>query len=1809
MTGAGDGAQATRLESLFLLVREGSSAQIRENAAEKLGEVAIQSPAYCHAIVQQVRLLVFDSEWDVRVAASKCLEVIARSLRSERMCLGQAFASVSFGGRDASCPALNFQTVDIAKVVAEGAPLLRSGGEEYQYETNLSPEQRQMQAIRQRRLLLQRISGSSDAIWTTREDSFAKQMLPKLNADHVKDIADDIEQAEKDVVTNEGHTEKSQKAVKRKRAGDLLNMPQSRQLQPKATATDTDICSGAAKKIKIEQQSDVVHPEAPSGDSQSNDDDSQLQITASLVADLFESVFDSKWEVRHGALLALRQIFLSSQLIQSLASAANNTSSSSATTEKWLEECLMRCICVLALDQFVDYSADGSVSPVREVCAQVFGVLLGNLKSNEQGLLVEYLEILRTLFTGVTWHACHGALLGLKYLVLAHKLHAPTLIPLFYTDVLDAFEKRQEEEEVMVLAAEMFEDFTLFLRQTPHFQLQKTAKLLWKALAEHATSGLVPACVIRALSAWYNHTPLRSMLDNDAELAKLTRSSLHHVVPLLHQPIRAVRLSAVVCAAAMFQDKDDKEGASLLTDSAFERYLLPHLLLQLLKEQDAKVRGKLLDAWKRAVQSCSGRSVLVVAISTELGGWIDLLWSTTGIKLLNVEYQPRSSVKSDSTGGNPTMSTSETEVSSASRVAFADAIGFLGAHVPLNTPASDEIVERLSGSLRSASGERQCGALLTISRWAYYEKNQLKEIGGAVPARLQTLQKTLGPPLESLAHHEWVFQLDEDSKVAATTFYSEQRGLLNRITVMETRIIEIFKANGVTMSYPTTTAEAVASAADVSHQIAENVASFPYNALAASPEAFELAHFKRQDLFLVDETLQQSFARFYHRVQGLGSCAYSNLLATPPKKSGFLVKALMDSIKQEENADFRRLTAQTMADFVVSQAQIQRKCVAKILSNLCSSAVALAFAQSDQDEETLSDSVPAHSATGRQSLPSEVLRKAKVRAEGAENALRTICDVAGGHLLTICPSLNDIVSKSWASSARQEDQIVQQCSHLVCVLVPSVHQEAFPQCLEWLRGLATLVTQPFQIDHTRATAARAIAAIYRHAKTHQESAMLLVYQHVFAAFTHGSSVSTEGPEALLGATLVLHHLVNALSVELTPYIPSLVHFSMKAMSSQNAEVRSLAARAFADLVPLVPLQMDLQETTSSGDRSAMSGALKDIVGQNQVSRTFLENLLEGKAVKHVDVGGVLAEGVKLRSYQQHGVDWLSFLVENNLHGVLADDMGLGKTLQTLMAIAVSLRRNGDSDGARGSLVCLIVCPPVVTHHWITEAHKCLPGVFTTVVDYSGSSADRKTVHRELLKPSMTGGPKLIVTTYAVLRSDIELLKTTEYAFVVLDEAHLIRNPTTSLFHAVQQLKASHRTALSGTPLQNNVGDLWSLFEFLMPGYLGAFASFRREYVLPISKSRERNATPKQKETAALAITKLHQRVLPFILRRTKSQVLTELPPKIISNVLTTMTAVQKKLYALALGGSDNVAAEQEGKPAMVNVLTNLHLLRKICVHPALVASERVSQQLSAKEKKTAADWRSSGKMAALHDLLVDSCSIGGGDEPGSATKGEGICLSVSSQHRCLIFGHLKETLDVIEQMFKQVLPSVTYRRLDGRTPPHKRVEIVQQFNDDPSIDVLLLTTSVGGLGLTLTGADTVIFMEHSWNPFVDLQAMDRAHRIGQRRIVRVFRLIAQESLEEHIMDLQAFKERVATTVVATNDAQTSMNANMTEVLSLLQSSSTSTSAVKSSQVTGGGKDSKAMAYLPAGAQELLGRLGELWDEDQYSSLSFPDLEA
>jgi TATA-binding protein-associated factor len=332
---------------------------------------------------------------------------------------------------------------------------------------------------------------------------------------------------------------------------------------------------------------------------------------------------------------------------------------------------------------------------------------------------------------------------------------------------------------------------------------------------------------------------------------------------------------------------------------------------------------------------------------------------------------------------------------------------------------------------------------------------------------------------------------------------------------------------------------------------------------------------------------------------------------------------------------------------------------------------------------------------------------------------------------------------------------------------------------------------------------------------------------------------------------------------------------------------------------------------------------------------------------------------------------------------------------------------------------------------------------------------------------------------------------------------------------VKQVIANHRLILTGTPIQNNVVELWSLFDFLMPGFLGTEIEFNKLYTKPILASREAKSNSKEQENGTLAMEALHRQVLPFLLRRVKEDVLKDLPEKIIQDYYVDMCPLQVMLYEDFSKEEDETIKLAE-KEKSQHVFQQLNYARKLCDHPLLVVNPKHTkyeqiQKMLEKDEKTLHDISYSPKLQALSQLLKDS---------------------TEAEHRILIFCQFKSMLDIIENdLLKEHLKEITYMRLDGSVESNKRHEIVTKFNADPTIDCLLLTTRVGGLGLNLTGADTVIFVEHDWNPSMDLQAMDRTHRIGQTKCVNVYRLITRNTIEEKIMSLQKFKLNISQSVV------------------------------------------------------------------------------
>lgn len=408
----------------------------------------------------------------------------------------------------------------------------------------------------------------------------------------------------------------------------------------------------------------------------------------------------------------------------------------------------------------------------------------------------------------------------------------------------------------------------------------------------------------------------------------------------------------------------------------------------------------------------------------------------------------------------------------------------------------------------------------------------------------------------------------------------------------------------------------------------------------------------------------------------------------------------------------------------------------------------------------------------------------------------------------------------------------------------------------------------------------------------------------------------------------------------------------------------------------------------------------------------------------------------------------------------------GKTLQAICILSGDhyeriLRKDAN-------LPSLVICPPTLTGHWVYEVNKFVSNKFLKPLHYVGFPNER-----EKLRPKLSSH-NLVVASYDIVRKDISFFSQIHWNYVILDEGHIIKNGKTKCSQAMKQLIANHRLILSGTPIQNNVLELWSLFDFLMPGFLGTEKQFCSKFSRPILASRDAKSSPKEQEAGALAMESLHRQVLPFILRRVKEDVLTDLPPKITQDLLCELSPLQERLYedfSKSHLNSDDLneclesidrSTNNDGKGnALVrktHIFQALRYLQNVCNHPKLVVTKEHPEFQSiqtelAKSNKTLNDIDNAAKLPALKQLLSD-CGIGNETSNGDP-------ISPINQHRALIFCQLKAMLNIVENdLLKKHMPTVSYLRLDGSIPAASRHQIVTKFNSDPSIDVLLLTTQV-----------------------------------------------------------------------------------------------------------------------------------------------------
>ncbi|AKU98881.1 hypothetical protein AKJ09_05545 [Labilithrix luteola] len=444
---------------------------------------------------------------------------------------------------------------------------------------------------------------------------------------------------------------------------------------------------------------------------------------------------------------------------------------------------------------------------------------------------------------------------------------------------------------------------------------------------------------------------------------------------------------------------------------------------------------------------------------------------------------------------------------------------------------------------------------------------------------------------------------------------------------------------------------------------------------------------------------------------------------------------------------------------------------------------------------------------------------------------------------------------------------------------------------------------------------------------------------------------------------------------------------------------------------------------------------------------------------------------ELRHYQEVGVDWLGFLRDAELGGILADDMGLGKTLQTICAL-------------KGRT--LVVCPKSVVYNWAEEIARFRPNLRTTIYHGAGRELERNA--------------DVTLTTYAVLRLDVARLAAESWEAIVLDEAQAIKNETSQTARAAFQLRARFRLALSGTPVENRLEELWSVMHFANPGLLGGRGDFQQRYALPIANGTED------------AAARLRSKIRPFVLRRMKRDVLPELPPRTDSVLHVELDETERSVYdAVRLATKKDVAAKLGQGGSVLAALEALLRLRQAACHVALVPGQNGAT--------------SSSKVERLLGALEDAASEG---------------------HKALVFSQWTSLLDLVEPHLREA--GVRFTRLDGST--RDRAGVVAEFQDEAGPPVMLVSLKAGGTGLNLTAADHVFLLDPWWNPAVEDQAADRAHRIGQERPVMVYRMVAKDTVEERIFALQSKKRALAD--VALGDANHAGGITREELLALLE---------------------------------------------------------
>ncbi|RDB21258.1 putative helicase mot1 [Hypsizygus marmoreus] len=1559
-----------------------------------------------------------------------------------------------------------------------------------------------------------------------------------------------------------------------------------------------------------------------------------LWVWDGVVKILEVDLFSSAWEVRHGAAMALRELLKVQGKFGGMRDGASLQANNYAH-ERWCNELAANLLCVFVLDRFGDFVSDQVVAPVRETVSQTLASLLIHMPHRSLTHVHSILlQMIKQDFDipansarsspaddekNHVWEVRHAGLLGIKYEVAVRSdlfdYHGgefdgkEVLRGVVEAAVLGLSD---QDDDVRSVAASCLLPVAGHLVQQLPESLGHVLLVLWHCLCnmKDDLSSSVGAAM-DLLGKLVSYDEVIDTLANEA--VSLPLSTLAPTLfPFFRHTIASVRLAVVTTL-------DSFMAVSSLSREWIAAPFLRLLFQNLIVEERSDIRDASLSAWRTALSIMAVTpSWIQSTITQELVlEWYAIVMTPLGVSIdpSNFYYPSigtigdtpaeRHNVDKNMLAQDPSLITPE--VTLKARISAATALALMISSWPAeDVEASFEPI--LLHYVDSSSMLQKFLAAVISEEWA-------REYDSMSNAAVPLIEKSLLAKELSKKTLAWL----QGSPPAS---YHEMAFTLNRI---HADCIALLQSFSLDCKLPISSIPFLGSEIDVTGvkpgcftiETAQQAVGSMYTRLKDS-----LGRTKKRELALINEKRSKvvaSIDRYVEvkaqhdiRVSAAFAAAFVAFKSTPEKVSP-VVKGIMNGIKNEENIDLQTRSAVAVASFIEFCANhniVQPP--DKIVKNLCTflcqdveKTPTFAFMRKFTDGilSFQDPSSPASQLNGKATKDKdkgdvgklEEGSKTCLSRRGAGFAFDQLSTKFGARLFVVIPNMwqsmaGGLLGAFHSESPKGYDLLIEKqfgqdvidSLSVLEAVVPTFHEDLWPKLREIFPMLDQALRSRFAI--IRQSAARCFATI---CNVMTSEAMHYVIEHVVPLISDPLVLAHRQ-----GATELIYHVVHRLDIKALPYVIFMVIPVLGRMSDLDEDIRSTATNTFASLVKMVPLEAGLPDPPGFSD---------DMLKRRETERKFLTQLLDGSKVEQYTIPTTIK--AELRKYQQDGVNWLAFLAKYQLHGILCDDMGLGKTLQSICILSSKHHERAQRFQETKSpdsvpLPSLIVCPPTLTGHWYYEILKYTENLRPVL--YTGNARERTRLLSKLKSYDV------VITSYEVVRNDISNLEDIHWLYCILDEGHVIKNAKTKLTKAVKCIKAQHRLILSGTPIQNNVLELWSLFDFLMPGFLGTEASFNERFGKPILSNRDGKA--KSGEAAALALEALHKQVLPFLLRRLKEDVLHDLPPKIIQDYYCELSDLQKYLYDDFSKSKARLSVEnavQSDKPEQQHVFQSLQYLRKLCNHPALVLDdpEVINAALAKVNARVdgLSDIQNAPKLLALRQLLTDcgiGCTSGGSTDFGKSELIDTVTESSGSfsQHRVLVFCQMKQMLDIIEtDLFKKHMPSVTYMRLDGGTESSKRHAVVQTFNSDPSIDCLLLTTHVGGLGLTLTGADTVIFVEHDWNPMKDLQAMDRAHRIGQKKVVNVYRLITKGTLEEKIMGLQRFKLNIANSVVTQqNSGLASMDTDL--VLDLFRRTT------EEEDATAAAKKKAKESSGPVSQKNILQGLEDLPAEHEYEEL-------